>query len=324
MKRHIAILSVIVLLLLSSYGCASDNSLNNSLLPTTSKQSDKPAYTLAREIAIQTISTFLKQSKEMLPDAIISSTNKYTLRRIDGQCYVDIVGGNERLVESNEGCILPAPLIRFGSIDKLYRTLMAQNDNLDSLLDTIRRFYPLNKEYGFLIADPASLVSVQMPDGFNEFNVTTNGTEYKFAFRTETSDPILGYNSVDVNICPEESFISFLTGYFTFQSGESTYDSTFDIPERNATAYEKEHPAGRWRYVQYCIKTDTKILFVEERYCVRRNDPTLPASETDPLEIKIYGFENNVFFTIDPGKRSGQELIDLLNGIHIVDYSPET
>lgn len=258
---------------------------------------------------------------EPLPDAVLFETDSYQIHRQDGHCYLNLTAGNKHSGEpSSSGCIVLSPYLYFDSLEHLY-DILTRGTLSDTHISGITCSFPLDAEKGFSLPDPHKLFSVTLPEGLEISRIRIFGEELSYGYRE------IGKNyprlSGDITILDQQEFVACLKRFNRFRADPNLYRTAHTIPELNAIAYDCTVPAGVFRYVQYCVQTDSKTLYIEETYAVERSNPGAIASDTKPLEITIYGYENGYYFCVTLSGIETRPSLDFLDCFHIEPYIPE-
>lgn len=236
-------------------------------------------------------------------EVVLRSTDAYTIRCVGDGCYLNMTAGNEKKETDDIGCVIPMYQLEFDSIKGMHRTLT--EDTLSgSQLEAISFGFPL-QEHGFLIADPRQLYEPKLPDGVATGRVYLQGADYSLILRQSGS-----INHGQLTIQSEESFLESFSYYEQIVGEEIDFDSTHYVSDRNATAYDYTTSACRARKLLYRLEAAGKTLYVIEDYRLEWFDGR-SASETDPVEMTVYGQENGGYFTLQlsPNKRLDEQTI---------------
>lgn len=258
---------------------------------------------------------------EPLPDAVIYETETYQIHRKDGHCYLNLFDGNKHSGEpSSSGCIFYSPYLYFDALEQLYDALTTDTLS-DGAIQGITRCFPLDAEQGFYLPDPHQFFSIILPDGLEFSKIQVYGEDMSYSYRELDKDypRLSGY----VDVCSQQHFKACLRHFNRFRANPSLYRTAHTVPEVSGIAYDCDAPAGVFRYVQYCVQTDSKTLFIEETYAVERSHPGAIASDTVPLEITVYGYENGYYFCVTISGAQARLSLNFLNGFHIEPYIPE-
>jgi hypothetical protein len=277
--------------------------------------------------AIQTIladeimRAFPLDQSNSLPDEILYETDTYQILRKNSQCYLNLFAGNTPSGEPmSSGCIVYSPYLRFDNLDQLYQTLTADGLS-DSQISGITRCFPLNSEIGFILPDPQRLVAVTLPEILEISSVKVYGEDLDYYYREmDKNYPRLAGN---ISILDRQKFQENMKWYNRFRADPGQYQTAFVIPELNAIAYDCNVPAGVFRFVQYSVQTESKTLFIEERYAIERSNTGAIASDTVPLDITVFGYENGYYFSISLSGTQMRPSIEFLDSFHFKAYTPQ-
>lgn len=220
---------------------------------------------------------------------VLHTTDTYTIRCVGAQCYLDMTAGNKKQETDDIGCVIPMFQLEFDSIAQMHRTL-TEGTLSGSQLEAISFGFPL-QEHGFLIPDPRQLYEPKFPDGMATGRVYLQGAEYSVILRKSGS-----INHGQLTIQTEEAYLKSFSHYEKIVAGEIEFDSSY-VSDRNATAYDYTTNAARARKLLYRLEADGKVLYVIEDYRLEWFDGRT-ASQTDPVEMTVYGQENGGYFTL--------------------------
>ena len=258
---------------------------------------------------------------EPLRDAVLFETERYQIHRQDGHCYLSLTAGNKHSGEpSSSGCIVLSPYLYFDSLEHLY-DILTKGTLSDAHISSITRSFPLDAEKGFYLPDPHKFFSVTLPEGLEISRIHIYGEELSYGYREIDKDyPRIGGN---ITILDQQKFGACLNRFNRFRADPNLYRTAHTIPELNAIAYDCTVPAGVFRYVQYCVQTDSKTLYIEETYAVERSNPGAIASDTVPLDITVFGYENGYYFSISLSGTQMRPSIEFLDSFHFKAYTPQ-
>lgn len=253
-------------------------------------------------------------------DETIVKTADYTIYRKDGQCYLDFNDGNHWVdLYDEDSCIIPSNELWFYTPEELYQFL--SSGDISGREDTIRYGFPVDQKNGFLWADPDNFYVTDIPEGYEYFYSTLQGNEYKYVLRTLEMINDQSFGVIDLTFCSEETFAERLTWHYRLALGQKEYDTTYTVDEHNATVYEYDMPAGRYRQVQYQLTTPTLTLFVDETHQLTSNDGS-PINQSVYPTLSVLGCVNGVYFILDPPTNDPDQLLELIDTLNIHKYEP--
>lgn len=329
--RPLSIFLAFLMIIPAMAGCAPTTQTpptTTESAPTTTTESvqtpqidEEQVEPIKNILAAEIMRAFPLDQSNSLPDEILYETDTYQILRKNSQCYLNLFAGNTPSGEPmSSGCIVYSPYLRFDNLDQLYQTLTADGLS-DSQISGITRCFPLNSEIGFILPDPQRLVAVTLPEILEISSVKVYGEDLDYYYREmDKNYPRLAGN---ISILDRQKFQENMKWYNRFRADPGQYQTAFVIPELNAIAYDCNVPAGVFRFVQYSVQTESKTLFIEERYAIERSNTGAIASDTVPLDITVFGYENGYYFSISLSGTQMRPSIEFLDSFHFKAYTPQ-
>lgn len=229
-----------------------------------------------------------EEPEEMWHAEVVSQTEQFIIRRVDGICYLDLGYKNTR---QGYWDLVPSGVIPFRSADHMYQTLMTGSIAPSSIWD-IRCSFPLDASLGFQIVDPQYFYVPMLPAG-NEIREVWMGSGH---IRYETT---CGNFVVTTMKEKYESWMEYL-GRFVLQKED--YKNLTKRVQEDREIYEYLSWDGlQYRVTQYSIVTDDKTYYVECEYIEPDDAPEWNRGGEGRCRYRIFGCHNGAYFWLDAG-----------------------
>lgn len=241
---------------------------------------------------------------------LISQTEQFVIRRVDGICYLDLGYLNTRQGYMD---LLPNGMVPFRSADHMYQTLMTGEISRSGIWD-IRCTFPLDEALGFQIVDPQYFYVPTLPAG-NEIDKVWMGSS-NIKYETTCGDFTVTTKKENY-----ESWMDYLSR-FVLQKGD--YKNLTKRVQEDREIYEYLDWDGLLRRVtQYPIVTDDKTFYVECEYIEPDDDPEQTRSGEGKYRYRIFGCHNGAYFWLYASSLENTLSTEWITLLGVKAYVPE-
>lgn len=305
MARLVYLMMCLLLFTGLLFGCSENIPLDNTApeVPETI-----PPYIM------ELMDSFPEAERE-LPDQILYETDEYIYYRENGICYISFRSGNHQIECDFKDAPTYSPV--FHSMEEKYQWFCAPEITAAHEA-SIRYWNTLDEENGFIFQDRDRLYTAEFPD---EYDLNRTSLENSLVLQTHERLESGRYGGCNVAVVDKDSFASSLSHYYRFQLGNASFLRSYKDPVINADVYEYERNNWLCRTVQYCRKTETKTVFIEENYILAKEFYT--SEDYHLSEITVFGYDNGHYFSMSPFYSDPELLPELANEIKIIPYTPE-
>jgi hypothetical protein len=318
MAKRLFVLFCVLMLVLCLLGCVQQNKAPSSPIAT------RPAGAIAQDATspfIQQIVASMPQADHApLEDAVLAENDEYVYYRKDGQCYLSFKSGNTHLnythEELKEGDL--AGTIFFQESQELLSWLQKPQMN-EKYLAFIQHSIPLHEEYGFLMPDAQVLMAPELPKGYSLKCAEIGPYGYGFEFKSSFRLPSGRYGGGWFEVISQQRFASKLAYYYRYARGHAAYGKTYTLQENGANVYETVGQYRTTRYIQYCLESEGRILFIEE--CRYDSSGGKKPIVNELSSVDIFGCENGVYFTVRVHYTDPDQLLALAKNMKLVPFA---
>lgn len=240
-----------------------------------------------------------------LSGEVLAKTKTHTIRRIDGQCYLDLKGGNETIPAEENTCIGGTRSLEFDSIEEMFQKLTAEPFT-ENELTAIRQGFTCT-EHGFIIPDPYKLYSLVLPDAVQVNSIILQSNYHYFTSETLPNGNIIFGR---LGIMSEESFQTLVKKNYI----PTEYDTVTQLETQNAVAYDTFLDNGTKHQVLYTLEEDGKTFRIAETYFIYEDQTSSVGNY--PNSIAIYVETSDLFYYLAIDGCAERTAIDYLS------YSP--
>ena len=251
-----------------------------------------------------------EEPEELWGAEVVSQTEQFIIRRVDGICYLDLGYLNTR---QGYWDLVPSGSVPFRSADHMYQTLMTGSFEQSYIWD-IRCTFPLDESLGFQIVDPQCFYVPMLPAG-NEIKKVRMGSS---TIRYETTCGDFFVTMLKQNY---ESWMEYLS---RFVLHKEDYKNLTKRTEENRDIYEYLGSDGLLhRVTQYPIVTDDKTFYVEYEYIEPDDDPEWNRGGEGKRRYRILGCHNGIYFRLETGGLENTLSPEWIKLLDVKVYVPE-
>lgn len=240
----------------------------------------------------------------------------YTITDHDGVFYLNFHKENESESEANESGVVVTGLL-FESLGEMKETIK-NSKFTESQLEIIKSAFP-KTDKGILLCDAEQLYEPTTPVGFSAKTVYyAGGEEYSFAMTDSAGGTEVRFSHHSSAVYADR----YTSEYENFlQNDQIEFIRQETEGERNSTVIYYRTGVAELKSVQYTIRLQEKILYIQEEYVLKSHNSNLNVSEKIPFNVRVFGRQGDKYFEVYCNRLDTRPSIEWLSAFGLKPFS---